>query len=80
MVKNVPHIGALKAGETAKVAGVRLQSAVETSSCVSKRLADMGFVRGAALEMVKPGAPCIVRVGGVRIGLGRDHQSRIIVG
>lgn len=43
----------------------------------AKRLADMGFVRGATLEMVRPGQPCIVRIGGVCVGLGAAHQAAI---
>ena len=43
----------------------------------SKRLADMGFVRGARLELVRPGYPCIVQLDGFRVGLGRSHQTSI---
>ncbi|MFQ5495532.1 MAG: ferrous iron transport protein A [Phycisphaerae bacterium] len=45
----------------------------------AKRLADMGFVCGARLEMVRPGAPCIVRIDGVCIGLGRRHQDSVLL-
>ncbi len=43
----------------------------------SKRLADMGFVRGARIMMVRPGTPCIVRLGERCVGLGIDHQEAI---
>lgn len=43
----------------------------------AKRLADMGFVRGARVEMVRPGTPCIVRIGGVCVGLGRGFQNSV---
>ena len=43
----------------------------------AKRLADMGFVCGAEVEMVRPGRPCIVRIDGVCIALGAAHQHRI---
>lgn len=45
----------------------------------SKRLADMGFVRGAEIEVVRPGSPCIVRLDGACVGLGRKHQTGIEV-
>jgi Fe2+ transport system protein FeoA len=61
----------LDAGETATIAGI-------TGKCLpAKRLADMGFVRGARLEMIRPGLPCIVRVGGVCVGLGAAYQDSI---
>lgn len=43
----------------------------------SKRLADMGFVHGARLQVVRPGHPCIVQLDGARVGLGRTHQASI---
>ena len=43
----------------------------------SKRLADMGFIRGARLEVVKRGSPCIVQLDGARVGLGKSHQASI---
>lgn len=43
----------------------------------AKRLADMGFVRGAELIMLRPGAPCIVRINGRCVGLGASHQRNI---
>ena len=46
----------------------------------AKRLADMGFVRGARVTMVRPGAPCIVRIDGRCVGLGGGHQQSILLG
>ena len=43
----------------------------------SKRLADMGFIQGARLEVVRTGHPCIVQLDGFRVGLGRSHQASI---
>lgn len=51
--------------------------AIHESGTASKRLADMGFVRGAKVEMVRPGRPCLVRVGGLCVGLGTMHQESI---
>jgi len=52
---------------------------VGTSQAAAKRLADMGFVRGARIQMVRPGTPCIVRLDGTFVGLGRGHQECILV-
>ncbi len=61
----------LKAGDVGVIDGIT------ATSGAAKRLADMGFVRGARLEMVRPGSPCIVRLAGICVGLGRGHQARI---
>lgn len=50
---------------------------INTLQRAAKRLADMGFVRGVTLEMIRPGTPCIVRVGSVCVGLGAAHQTAI---
>lgn len=63
----------LKVGDAGTVLGV------SNSAGCAKRLADMGFVRGAKVEMVRPGSTCIVRVGGVCVGLGAAHQECIAV-
>ena len=44
---------------------------------LAKRLADMGFVRGALVEMIRTGKPCLVRIGSTCVGLGADHQRSI---
>lgn len=67
------HISDLIAGDVARVAGV---GATQTAS---KRLADMGFVRGAVVEMVRPGRPCLVRVGGTYVGLGIENQRSLLI-
>jgi ferrous iron transport protein A len=50
----------------------------------TSRLASMGIVQGAEIEVVKndlnyPWTPLIVRVNGVEIALGRGIASRVIV-
>jgi Fe2+ transport system protein FeoA len=45
----------------------------------AKRLADMGFVTGVRVEMVRIGEPCIVRLNGTLVGLGVAHQRVIRV-
>lgn len=50
---------------------------IQDQGGLAKRLADMGFVRGAEVTMIKPGSPCIVRIAGRCIGLGVVGQRRI---
>ena len=61
----------LKAGDTALIKGIA------SSQHAAKRLADLGFVPGMRLEMIRPGHPCIVRVNGTCVGLGGAHQASI---
>lgn len=65
------HLGTLRAGQTAEI------DAITELDGAAKRLADLGFVRGATIEMIRPGSPCIVRVSGTRVGLGSGHQQSI---
>ncbi len=53
---------------------------ITSSESSAKRLADIGFVRGARLQMVRPGDPCIVRIDETCVGLGFGHQKHIYVG
>ncbi len=53
---------------------------ISAGQSLSKRLADLGFVRGARLEMIRPGVPCIVGIEGTRVGLGWAHQASILLG
>lgn len=64
----LPSLKLGQKGTIAKVSAIR---------DLAKRLADMGFVRGAALEMVRPGNPCIVKLESSRVALGADHQASI---
>ena len=59
------------------VGDIGVVSRIHSVRGAGKRLADMGFVQGARLEMVKPGRPCIVRVNECCIALGNDHQKVI---
>ena len=63
----------LRAGEFARVAGV----AADGES--AKRLADMGFIRGARIDVLRRGTPCLVRIDGTRVGLGMAHQRSLLV-
>ena len=61
----------LKMGEAAAIVSIA------ASQASAKRLADMGFVRGALVEMIRTGKPCLVRIGSTCFGLGADHQRSI---
>jgi Fe2+ transport system protein FeoA len=52
---------------------------VDGTSGFGKRLADMGFVPGARLELLRRGSPCVVRIGNSSVGLGSEHQREIVV-
>ena len=58
---------------------VALVERITSTRGSAKRLADLGFVRGAELEMIRHGVPCIVRVKGTCVGLGRMHQASILL-
>ena len=60
MVNLIP-LAYLHAGESARV-GQLLGPAEEV-----RRLQELGFHGGATVEMVTPGAPCIVRLGGNKL-------------
>jgi Fe2+ transport system protein FeoA len=63
----------LRRGESSCVRGI------EADTHMAKRLADLGFIGGARVEMLRPGKPCLVRVNGSNVGLGWGHQARIVV-
>jgi Fe2+ transport system protein FeoA len=65
---------------TLKTGDVAFVDRIASANGATKRLADMGFVRGARLELLRAGAPCIVRLNGVCIGLGLAYQTSIMVG
>jgi Fe2+ transport system protein FeoA len=67
------RLSGLKTGEAAAIVSIAATQAA------AKRLADMGFVRGAVVEMIRPGRPCLVRIGATCVGLGIDHQRSIVV-
>ena len=69
------HLPYLQTGEFGVVDSISGQR-----SC-AKRLADIGFVPGARIEMLRSGDPCIVRlhVDGTCVGLGGGHQESILL-
>ncbi len=65
------RLAQLAASEVGIVVGI------ETEETNAKRLADLGFVPGVRIQMVRRGTPCIVLLDGTRIGLGKEHQRAI---
>ena len=63
----------MRSGETAVILGVTAEPRL------AKRLADMGFVGGSRVDMIRTGRPCLVRVNGTRVGLGRGYQNLVLV-
>lgn len=45
----------------------------------ARRLAEFGLVRGATVEMIRPGSPCIVRIENTRLSVGAALQSLVCV-
>ena len=65
------RLSSLRTGESAAIVSIA------ASQASAKRLADMGFVRGALVEMIRTGKPCLIRIGSTCVGLGLDHQRSI---
>lgn len=66
-------VGGLHPGETTTIVGI------SGGHTYAKRLADMGFVAGTRIRMIRRGNPCIVRIGGTFVGLGAANQTCVLV-
>lgn len=44
-----------------------------------QRLQEMGIHQGAEIEMVQPGSPCIVRLGGMKVCLRGSNLFQVLV-
>jgi len=66
-------LSSLNSGESATVAGI------DGNTPAAKRLADLGFIPGAVVRMLRSGAPCIVCVDQTRLGLGKSLQCSIML-
>jgi len=62
----------LQSGEVASVCSV-------SGGDAARRLADIGFVPGAKVEMLRRGDPCIVRLHRSRLSLGAVLQHDVLV-
>lgn len=63
----------LRAGQTASV-GEILGNAE-----LAHRLREMGLCNGARVKMVRQGSPCIICLGGQRLGFRCDELARVFV-
>jgi Fe2+ transport system protein FeoA len=52
---------------------------IAAEEATAKRLADMGFGRGAAVTKLRSGKPCLVRIAGTCVGLGLPLQKAILL-
>ena len=43
------------------------------------RLREMGLYHGADVRMIRPGSPCILGLGGQRLGFRGDDLARVLV-
>ncbi len=43
------------------------------------RLEEFGLHRGTLIEMYRPGTPCIVRLGGIKVCFRANHGLRVLV-
>lgn len=63
----------LSAGQTAVVESV-LGGTEE-----AHRLREMGLRDGATIEMLRPGSPCLVRLGGQKLGIRSESLHNVLV-
>ncbi len=61
------------------VGEIGLITALRDSCTSARRLAEFGLIRGATVEMIRAGAPCIVRVDHTRLSLGAALQEGVLV-
>ncbi len=69
--QDVRTVAQLRAGESGII------WAIDATRPSAKRLADMGFVQGANVVMIRPGRPCILRIDERYVGLGLALQACI---
>ena len=66
-------VGQMSPGSSSTIVGIAAEHAF------AKRLADMGFIAGARVKMIRRGNPCIVGIGGTFVGLGTANQTCVLV-
>ncbi len=52
---------------------------IDGSSRTTRRLAELGVMPGATVEMLRPGRPCILRVNQTRLSMGWRMQGHVTV-
>ena len=66
-------LGLLSAGQSAVV------ETVMGASDDAHRLREIGLRDGATVQMIQPGNPCLVRLGGHKLGLRSDALASVLV-
>ena len=56
-----------------------LVTAFHNADGSARRLAEFGLICGATVEMIRAGAPCIVRIGHTRLSVGASLQDRVLL-
>ncbi|MFH0981446.1 MAG: FeoA family protein [Planctomycetota bacterium] len=64
---------ALRAGDQGLVTGIH------EASVSARRLAEFGLIRGATVEMIRAGAPCIIRIEHTRLSMGAALQDGVLL-
>lgn len=63
----------LRAGEKGRIGGMH------GNGDAVHRLRELGLHDGAAVQMVRPGSPCIIRLRGQRLGFRMDDLAHVLV-
>lgn len=63
----------LGAGQRGRIDGVM------GSGALAHRLREMGLREGAEVQMVRPGSPCILRLGGQKLCVRADEMAGVLV-
>jgi Fe2+ transport system protein FeoA len=63
----------LRPGQSAEV------QAVLGAGDFAHRLRELGLRAGAVVQMVRPGAPCLIRLGGLKLGIRADEVAAVLV-
>ena len=66
-------LDSLSRGEAATIARISAEQST------AKRLADIGFVSGAMITVLRRGRPCLVRIGRTSVGLGLGLQRCVVI-
>ena len=72
-VQNVTSIRSLRCGQVAEICQI-----VGPAEHV-RRLEELGLRRGARLELVRGGSPCIIRVDGATFCIRNDESVSVLV-
>jgi len=66
-------LGFLRTGQRGRI------GEVVGAGALAHRLREMGLRSGAEVQMVRPGSPCIIRLGGVKLCVRSDEMAGVLV-